>query len=204
MARLVLIAHAATPATRLAAFGPADPLDAAGLAAASAVMVRRHDVAVCSPRPACVQTAAALGLSATIDPGLADCDFGRWQGRSLDDVAGAEPDGVRAWLEDPDAAPHGGESLHDLIARIRTWLPGVAVTKATTGTVVAVTHPAVVRAAIVVALTASARSFWRIDVSPLTETVLVGGGERWNLRITGRRLSLRELPDRELPGGRHD
>ena len=47
------------------------------------------------------------------------------------------------------------------------------------------THPSVVRALIVAALSADPGAFWRIDVSPLTETILIGGDSRWNLRATG-------------------
>jgi broad specificity phosphatase PhoE len=180
--RLRLIAHAPTAATRTAAFAADESVDAAGLAAARSVTVRRYDVALCSPARQCVETAVALGLHPRVDPDLGDCDYGRWRGRSLDDVAAADPAGVEAWLTDPDAAPHGGESLRDLLSRTTMWLHAQP---STGGTVIAVTHPAVVRAAIVAVVSAEAAGFWRIDVSPLTETVLIGGEMRWNLRTTG-------------------
>nr|BFE80044.1 hypothetical protein GCM10020093_026450 [Planobispora longispora] len=49
------------------------------------------------------------------------------------------------------------------------------------GRTVAVTHPAVVRAAVVHALGAPARSFWRVDVAPLARVSLTGRGGRWRL-----------------------
>jgi broad specificity phosphatase PhoE len=52
------------------------------------------------------------------------------------------------------------------------------------GHAVAVTHAAVVRAAVVVTLGAPAAGFWRIDVAPLTATVLRGGPGRWTVRCT--------------------
>ncbi len=81
---------------------------------------------------------------------------------------------------DPDAAPHGGETLTALLARVAAWLAGAT----TAGHTVAVTHAAVVRAAVVATLGAPAVGFWRIDVAPLTATVLRGGPARWTVRGT--------------------
>jgi len=79
---------------------------------------------VCSPARAAVETAAALGLAATVDPGLADWHLGEWRGRALDEIAAAHPAELAAWLAAPDAAPHGGESLTALLARVAGWLAG--------------------------------------------------------------------------------
>jgi broad specificity phosphatase PhoE len=56
------------------------------------------------------------------------------------------------------------------------------------GRVLAVTEPAVTRAAIVRALALPAEAFWRLDVAPLTLTELSGRSGRWNLRC-GRPLA---------------
>jgi broad specificity phosphatase PhoE len=185
LTRLALITHAATTATRSAAFATDEPVERHGLTQAGSITVRRHDVALCSPAKQCVETATALSLRPRIDEALRDCDFGRWKGCTLEDVAGDEPEAIGAWLTDPDAAPHGGESVRDVIHRTGIWLHDLAPTTATTRTVLAVTHPAVVRALIVTTLGADAQAFWRIDVPPLTETVLIGSGTRWTLRSTG-------------------
>ena len=47
---------------------------------------------------------------------------------------------------------------------------------------VAVTHPAVIRAAIVIALDAPPKSFWRIDIAPVSRTVMHFRGHAWTLR----------------------
>jgi broad specificity phosphatase PhoE len=183
--RLVLISHAPTAATRAAAFPTDEPLDRPGSAAASAAAgaPRRVAAAYCAPERRCRQTAAALGFDPRVDPGLRDGDVGRWAGRTLTEVAASEPDGIEAWLTDPSAAPHGGESVDEVLARARDWLRALP---PVTGTVVAVTHPAVVRALVIDAIAASAASFWRIDVAPLERTILTGGHGRWTLRATGR------------------
>jgi broad specificity phosphatase PhoE len=70
----------------------------------------------------------------------------------------------------------------DLIIRIRGWLDSL---RSHRGRLVAVTHPSVIRAAIVVVLDAPPKSFWRIDVGPASRTVLHFRGQAWTLRSTG-------------------
>ena len=49
--------------------------------------------------------------------------------------------------------------------------------------ITAVTHPAVVRAAIMLTLDATANSFWRIDIEPVSTTLLHFRGGAWTLRV---------------------
>jgi broad specificity phosphatase PhoE len=49
---------------------------------------------------------------------------------------------------------------------------------------VAVTHPAVIRAAIVAALDAPPESFSRIDIAQLSQTLMHFRGEAWTIRST--------------------
>ncbi len=140
-----------------------------------------------SPATAARQTAAALGLTAEVEPGLRDCDYGRWAGRTLDEVSAVEPEAVFAWLSDPAAAPHGGESIAALAGRVGDWLDSEAVQ----GGVLAVTHAAVMRGAVIHVLGAPMQSFWRIDVPPLALFELRRGGGPWTLRA----MKLRPGPD---------
>ncbi|WP_424186077.1 histidine phosphatase family protein [Actinokineospora sp. G85] len=175
--RLTLVSHGATAATRATAFPVDEPLaDPAPLPAAG---LGRVAVALRGPEARCAQTAAALGLAARVDPALRDLDFGAWRGRALDAVAAADPEAVTRWLTDPDSAPHGGESVAALVDRVRTWLDD---RPADPAPVVAVTHPSVVRAAVVAALGAAPAAYWRVDVVPLARVVLRGGPGRWSLR----------------------
>ncbi len=50
------------------------------------------------------------------------------------------------------------------------------------GRVLAVTHPSVIRAAIVRVLEAPPETFWRIDVTPFSIADLRGNKGRWTLR----------------------
>jgi broad specificity phosphatase PhoE len=169
--RLVLIRHAATSATRRAAFPTDEPIETT-----PDPVPLRADTSLTAPETSCRQTAAALGLPTTVEPALRDCDYGAWRGRTLDDV---DPADLTAWLTDPAAAPHGGESVVDLLDRVAAWLDEIPQghTK-----IVAVTHAAVVKAAVVHAILATPRSFWRIDVPPLSRTVLSGHSRAWTLR----------------------
>ncbi|MFJ9028225.1 histidine phosphatase family protein [Streptomyces sp. NPDC102274] len=186
-----------------------DELDALGLRQAEAVRETFPATATpyVSPSPRCRRTAEALGLDAESLPALAPCAMGRWQGRTLDELAAAEPDALASWLSDPAAAPHGGESLLALLARAAHWLdtlregapggdapggdargdgaPGDGGTAG--GRVIAVAEPDIVRACVVHALGATPAAFWRIDVRPLTVTELSGRAGRWNL-LSGRPL----------------
>ncbi len=179
--RLHLLCSASTASVAAVAFAPADePLDARGGESLAGVSGRlpSHDIVLCSPALCARQTADGLGLAATAEPSLRDCDFGRWTGRSLQDVEASEPAAVAAWLKNPDAAPHGGESFADVTRRVGGWMEQ---TLARSGSVLAVTHALVIRAAIAHALGAGPQIFQHIDVGPLTTARLSGGGGRWTL-----------------------
>jgi broad specificity phosphatase PhoE len=178
--RLRLLCHASTSAVRTSAFPADEELDPQGQRKLSGFsrLPRHWDRCVTSPTRRAVQTAAALGLEATIEPMLRDCDYGRWTGRSFDEVQAQEPEALADWIKDPSAAPHGGESVVAMIARVSAWLD-TQLTKP--GVILAVTHASVIRAAIVCALEAEPRSFWHIDIAPLSLTQLSGNGGRWTL-----------------------
>lgn len=178
--RLKLVCHASTSAVRASAFPADEPLDHQGRKKLAAVS---HDLGHAdrywtSPSLRASQTATALNLGAIAEPMLRDCDYGRWIGRTFEDVQAREPDAVLEWLSDPSAAPHGGEFIADLMTRVAGWLDAQ---NGTSGQVVAITHASVIRAAIVHAIEAAPRSFWRIDIAPLSVTTLSGNPNRWNL-----------------------
>ncbi|MFE3718897.1 histidine phosphatase family protein [Streptomyces cyaneofuscatus] len=186
--RVMLVSPAMNAALREARFDGDAPLDRAGerSARAAAAAVPRSGAVLSGPSERCLGTAAALGLSARAEPALTGWDLGRWSGRRLDEVGAAEPDAVAAWIGDPSAAPHGGESLRALVERVGGWLDGVL--GAEEGGVLAVAEPAVVRAAVVHALALPVEAFWRLDVAPLVLTELSGRSGRWNVRL-GRPLA---------------
>jgi broad specificity phosphatase PhoE len=178
--RLLLVRHAPTSATRSAAFPLDEPLDEQARAAAVALgQVLPHGCEIlASPALRCRQTAEAAGFEAHLDAELAECDFGSWAGSTLQKLQASYPDGARAWLLDPAAVPHGGESLRTFSARVVRWLDAQA---RGDGAAVAITHGGVVKAAVVHALGAPLEAFWRIDAAPLSVTELHAHDGRWTL-----------------------
>ena len=173
--------HAPSEATRRSAFPLDEPLDPRGVdeARALAAHLGRFDAALSGPAVRARETAEALGLTATVADELDECDFGAWRGRTLADLHAEDPAAVAAWMQDPAAAPHGGESLLALLERVRGWLEARADDE---HRVVAVTHAGVIRAAVVCALDAPPLAFWRLDVAPLSRTVLHAHDGRWTVR----------------------
>jgi broad specificity phosphatase PhoE len=179
--RLLLVRHAATAVTRAAGFPADEPLDERGRAEAAALAgaLPARAAWLSSPALRCRETAAAAGVPAPrVVEALAECDFGAWGGRTLAEVHAADPDVASAWMTDPDAAPHGGESLAAFAARVARWLDGEA---ARDGHAVAFTHGGVVKAALVHALGAPLAAFWQVDVAPLSVTELHAHDGRWTV-----------------------
>jgi broad specificity phosphatase PhoE len=179
-ARLDLLAHGSTAATRAARFQDGEALEASAVGALQVLggRLRAYPQVLTSPARAALETAEALGLEAKTEMALGDCDYGRWRGLGSKDVAEREPDAFAAWLGDPLSAPHGGESIAALIERVGAWLSQALARESAT---LAVTHAAVVRAAIVRALGAGPSAFARIDVAPLCLARFSGHAGRWNL-----------------------
>ncbi len=190
---LLLIRNASTAATRAAAFPADEPLDDRGHRAAAGLpgaLPPRFD-ALCSPALRCRMTATAAGLSPQIEPALAGWDLGAWAGCSLADVHAAEPGAAAAWRTDPDARPHGGESLRDFCGRIAGWLDQQARLE---GRAVVITHGGVIKAAVVHALGAPVAAFWHVDVAPLSVTELHAHDGRWTLGRANHPAALRNAP----------
>jgi broad specificity phosphatase PhoE len=179
--RITLICHATTRALRAATFGGDDSLDESGAAQARALAGTLGSVtrSWTSPAARARETAAALGLAPTMDERLRECDFGRWAGLKFRQVLLREPRKLVRWMRDPATAPHGGESIPQVLERVAAWL---AEREREPGHTVAVTHSSVVRATLVHVLQAGLPAFWRIDVTPLSRTELRTNGRRWVLR----------------------
>ncbi len=192
--RLALVSAAPTSALRAARFPVDEDLDPDGRrraalaaqAVAGGVLPGRARVLTDGSARA-RQTAQALALpgadppadvdgsgtvpAAGIEAALRDLDVGDWRGRGLDEVP---LDSLRRWHEDPAMTPPGGESRLDLLDRVGGWLArlGDRPGDVSAGNVIAVTHPAVVRAVLLLVLRCPPEIFWRIDVAPLTATLL--------------------------------
>ncbi|WP_051222786.1 histidine phosphatase family protein [Conexibacter woesei] len=179
--RVLFICHAATPDTRRAVFGGDGPLldGAARRVADLAAHLPRARAVARSGAACCEETTEALGLldGAAVDPAVGDWDFGSWRGLSLAEVEARDAEGVVAWRMQPGHAPHGGESLVDVLARVRSWLEALD----GEGVRIVVTHPSVIRAAVVCGLEVPEEAFWTIDIAPTSVTELRRRGTRWRV-----------------------
>lgn len=182
--RITFICHATTRDLRAATFGGDDKLDDVGRRQAEALAGSLGQVDQCWTSPAlrARETAAALGLSPTVDERLRDCDYGRWTGLKFQQLLLKEPRKLVSWIRNPSSAPHGGETIPQVMERISAWMQERIRGK---GNMVAVTHASVIRAAVVHAIEAGLPSFWRIDIVPLSATELRTNGRRWVLRAMG-------------------
>ncbi len=182
--RITLICHSTTRDLRSATFGGDDGLDDVGLRKAQALAgaLGPVDKVWMSPSLRTRQTAEAMGLTGEVDERLRDCDYGRWTGLKFQQLLLKEPRKLVSWIKNPSGAPHGGESIPQVMERVGSWIDERVRDK---GHTVAVTHAVVIRAAIVHVIGAGLPSFWKIDVLPLSATDLRTNGRRWVLRSLG-------------------
>ena len=181
--RITFISHATTEALRRASFPSDEPLVEGELDRihSRAWAAPRAQHTLCGPELRTRQTAHALGLEASIDEDLAEVNYGTWRGLDLEQVEAQDSEGLAQWLTSLGAVPHGGHSLAHLLVRAGRWLES----RKHTGHTLAITHPAVIRAALVCALQAPPESLWRIEIPPLSTTDLRFNGRFWTVRSAG-------------------
>jgi len=178
--RLTLICHARTVAQKLSCFPTNEPVENPPLApGALATQFASANRVLCGPELRTRQTAEWFGAAPQVDEALRDCDLGRWHGQAIKDLQLREADALQAWISDPQAAPHGGESVMQLGERVAAWLASL---QGAPGHIVAITHPFVVRAALLQVVQGAA--FNAIDVEPLSVVELRFNGI-WRLRLSG-------------------
>ena len=140
------------------------------------------DVSAWRGRTGTVLTSPALRCrveGSTIEPLLGPWDLGRWAGLSLADV----PD-LPAWRTDPAYDGHGGESALALLTRVEALLAGLhggQGGQGGQGRIVAVTHAAVIRLAVLHALGAPVEAAWQLDIAPGSLTELHASGAGWRV-----------------------
>ena len=179
--RLTLVAHASTRAQKQARFALDESveMDWQQAAPSQGQRFKRAPRVLCGPEARTRQTAALFADDALVETALRDCDFGRWQGLAIEEVQQAEPEALQAWLTDSTSAPHGGESVVQLCERVGQWLQSL---EQSPGHVVAVTHPFVIRAALLHVMQCPPAMFNLIDVEPLSSTEL-RFNRVWRLRL---------------------
>ncbi len=144
-------------------------------AAANRVVGLGLDAIVCSPLRRTRQTAeivaARIGAEVVIEDGFAETDFGEWEGATFGEVGKRSPEQLRAWLDDPNLAPPGGESMaatakrvHD--ARLRT------IAAHPDAKVLVVTHVTPIKLLLRDALDAPLHTVFRIHIDPASLSLI--------------------------------
>ena len=84
------------------------------------------DVIVTSPLRRARRTAEAVaeatGVPLQVEDGLAETDFGKWEGLTFAEASARWPDELSAWLRSADVAPPGGESFAATARRVSAAL----------------------------------------------------------------------------------
>lgn len=134
----------------------------------------RYGTTVTSPARRCRVEGAPT------DARLKPWDLGSWTGRPWEGVD------LGRWRADPAYDAHGGESLLALQGRVAVLLEE---RRSHDGRLAAVTHGAVVKAAVTLALRAPADAAWDIDVRPGSLTELHATATGWRVVRVNERLS---------------
>ena len=130
---------------------------------------------VASPMARTRETAAivsqALGFPVEIDDGLAECDFGEWEGLTFGEVRDRWPGQLEDWLQSEDVEAPGGESFAQL--RDRVLAARDRILRDSQGdTVLVVAHVTPIKAMVTDALDAPLHTVYRMELAPCSITTL--------------------------------
>lgn len=171
--RIILVRHGQTEWNRVERFrGRADvPLNETGLAQAEATAKRvaqawRPVAVYSSPLSRAIKTASAIagqcGIAVQIHDGLADIDYGEWQGLTPDEAKERWPEAHHEWYNLPHTARiPGGETLDDLRARAMAAVAELAA-RHVGQIIVLVSHTVVNRVILLGVLALGNERFWRL------------------------------------------
>jgi probable phosphoglycerate mutase len=106
-----------------------------------------------------------VGLDVTIEEGVAETDFGDWEGHTFGEIAKQWPDEMAAWLAGADVAPPGGESFTDTFARVSAARERL-VAAYEGQTIVVVSHVTPIKAMLREALDGPAHVLFRVHLDP--------------------------------------
>lgn len=148
-----------------------NPIDEVGREQVTALSgaLGQVDRVVCSPLLRARQTAAAFGPEPEIDDRWQEIDYGVMDGVRLADVP---REVMRGWLDDPDYAPEGGETLHQMKERVWAACADL-MDDARDREVVVVTHATPIRAAVAWAMGVDVTAAWRCHVDQASITRIV-------------------------------
>ena len=127
------------------------------------------DALVSSPVLRTRQTAEILAeffdLEIEEEPGIAEMEFGTWDGMSFTEVHEKHPDEISSWLGDLESAPHGGESFRAVEKRVLEGRDRMMAAYAGK-TAVVVSHVTPIKTLVADALGAPLEAVYRMELAP--------------------------------------
>ncbi|MCW2756329.1 MAG: Phosphoglycerate mutase [Nocardioidaceae bacterium] len=138
-------------------------------------LARSFDALVTSPVRRTRETAEilgeVLGFEAEVEDGIAEMEFGTWDGLTFTEVQEQYPDELQQWLGSLDVAPGGGESFRAMQERVLAGRDRL-LTAYDGKTVVAVSHVTPIKTLVADALGAPLDALYRMELSPASVTVI--------------------------------
>jgi probable phosphoglycerate mutase len=135
----------------------------------------RIDALVASPVRRTHQSAEILGEilghAVEFEEGIAEMEFGSWDGLTFADVQAQFPDELSAWLGNLEYAPGGGESFRTVSERVLQGRDRILETYAGK-TVLVVSHVTPIKTLVADALGAPLEALFRMELSPASVTVI--------------------------------
>jgi ribonuclease H / adenosylcobalamin/alpha-ribazole phosphatase len=133
------------------------------------------DSIVASPLLRTVQTAErvaeATGAEIDIEPGIAECAFGEWDGHTFAEVSERWPVELAAWLASTDVAPPGGESFAECRDRV-DGARRALLTRHAGQRVAVISHVSPIKLMTGICVDAPLSSLYRMELAPCSLTTI--------------------------------
>lgn len=133
------------------------------------------DAIVASPLLRTLQTAQrvaeATGAPIDIEPGIAECAFGEWDGHTFAEVSERWPVELAAWLASTDVAPPGGESFAECRDRVDRARRDV-LTRHAGQRVAVISHVTPIKLITGICVDAPLSSLYRMELAPCSLTTI--------------------------------
>lgn len=183
---LVLVRHGVTDHTAAKLFsgglgGANPPLNDEGRAQVRATgewvapLLGPVDALVTSPVRRTAESAeilgAALRLTPKVEPGIAEMEFGIWDGLTFAQIQETYPEDLDAWLGNLDHAPSGGESFRAVQERVLAGRDRILADHPG-ATVVVVSHVTPIKTLVADALGAPLDAIYKMELAPASVTVI--------------------------------
>ena len=141
----------------------------------------------------CVRTADAIGAPIQLSKSIREVNFGDWEGQRWDEIGRVDPQGrQRLSSGDPDFCPPGGESMRDVMARIRRFIADTAVLESE-GDIAIVAHGGSLKCLMVVLLGLPEYAVGRFHFSNCGVSVVSAGIEPGTLMSFNHTTHLSEV-----------